>query len=71
MLCAVGGFVCYRASESEMKRMRDVARMHQRKESPLAFTQRTAQKQLEIAFVHASLMLVSRRKARMAGCAGA
>ena len=54
-----------------MKRMSDVARMHQRKESSLAFPQRTAQKQLEIAFVHASLMLVSRRKARMAGCAGA
>lgn len=71
MLCAVGGFVCYRASESEMKRMRDAARMHQRKESPMAFTQRTAQKQLKIAFVHASLMLVSRNKARMAGCAGA
>ena len=71
MLCAVGGFVCYRASESEMKRMSDVARMHQQKEPSMAFTQRTAQKQLKIAFVHASLMLVSRNKARMAGCAGA
>ena len=71
MLCAVGGFVCYRASESEMKRMSDVARMHQRKEPSLHFPQRTAQKQLEIAFVHAPSMLVFRRKARMAGCAGA